>query len=41
MAGGQDLIWPGAAATRLKDRGLTSLQWLGPEFCSSRPYLPI
>jgi len=41
VAGGQDLIWSGAAATRLKDRGLTSLKWLGPEFFASRPYLPI
>jgi len=23
------------------DRGLTSLKWLGPEFFSSLPYLPI
>jgi len=40
VAGGRDLAWPGAAA-RMRDRGLTSLKWLGPEFFASRPYLPI
>jgi spermidine synthase len=43
LAGGQDLVWPGAeaAAARLQDRGLTALKWLGPEFLASLPYLPV
>jgi spermidine synthase len=43
LAGGQDLVWPraAAAAARLRERGLTSLRWLGAEFFSSLPYLPI
>jgi spermidine synthase len=41
VAGGQDLTWSGLAAARLRDRGLTSLKWLGPEFFGSPPYLPI
>ncbi len=43
LAGGPDLAWPEAAtvAARLRDRDLTSLRWLGPEFFASRPYLPI
>jgi spermidine synthase len=40
VAGGRDLTWPEAAA-RMRDRGLTSLKWLGPEFFASQPYLPI
>jgi spermidine synthase len=41
LAGDQDLTWPGAAAARLQDRGLTSLRWLGAEFFASLPYLPV
>jgi spermidine synthase len=43
LAGGQDLVWPGAAAAaaRLRERGLTSLRWLGSELFSSLPCLPI
>jgi spermidine synthase len=42
LAGGQDLAWPDAAAggARLAARGLTSLQWLGPEFLAALPQLP-
>jgi spermidine synthase len=42
LAGGQDLAWPKAAtaAARLRDRGLTSLRWLGPEFLASLSSLP-
>jgi spermidine synthase len=43
LAGDQDLAWPeaAAAAARLRDRGLTSLRWLGSEFIASLPYLPV
>jgi spermidine synthase len=43
LAGGPDLVWPGAAAaaTRLRERGLTSLRWLGAELFASLPCLPI
>jgi len=43
LAGGQDLVWPGAAAAaaRLRERGLTSLRWLGAELFASLPNLPI
>jgi spermidine synthase len=42
VAGGQDLAWPGpgAAAARLQDRGLSSLQWLGAELLAALPSLP-
>jgi spermidine synthase len=42
VSGREDLAWPGpvSAATRLKERGLTSLKWVGAEQLSSLPYLP-
>jgi spermidine synthase len=42
VAGSGELAWPGpvAAATRLKERGLTSLKWLGAEFFASLPFMP-
>jgi spermidine synthase len=39
LAGGADLAWSGAAA-RFKERGLTSLKWLGAEFFAAPPFLP-
>jgi spermidine synthase len=43
LVGGKDLLWLGAAAAaaRLRERGLTSLRWLGAEFFASLPYLPV
>lgn len=43
LAGGEDFAWPTAAevAARLKDRGLTSLTWFGPEFAATLPRLPV
>ncbi len=42
VAGSAGLAWPGpvAAATRLEERGLTSLKWLGAEHFASLPFLP-
>jgi spermidine synthase len=42
VAGGQDLAWPGAAtaATRLEERSLDALKWVGAEYFSSLPVLP-
>ena len=42
VAGSADLAWPGpaSAATRLQERGLTALKWLGAEHCATLPVLP-
>jgi spermidine synthase len=42
VAGSEDLAWPGpvSAATRLQERGLTALKWLGAEYCAALPVLP-
>ena len=42
VAGSADLAWPGpaGAATRLQERGLTALKWLGAEYFASLPVLP-
>jgi spermidine synthase len=42
VASGTDLAWPGpvTAATRLEERRLTSLKWLGAEHFASLPFLP-
>ncbi|HZE21478.1 MAG TPA: hypothetical protein VE082_05445, partial [Desulfobaccales bacterium] len=43
LAGGHDLAWPKAAtaAARLRERDLTSLRWLGPEFLATLRSLPV
>ena len=43
LAGADDFNWPSAweVATRLEDRNLLSLQWLGPEFAAGLPHLPV
>jgi spermidine synthase len=42
VAGSVGLTWPGpgGAATRLQERGLTGLKWLGAEYFASLPCLP-
>lgn len=42
VAGNPELAWPGlgTASTRLEERGLTSLKWLGAEHFASLPVLP-
>lgn len=42
LAGGADLGWPKPAtvSARLAERGLTSLKWLGAEYCAALPALP-
>lgn len=43
LAGGDEFTWPSAweVATRLEDRAMPPLRWLGPEYAASLPYLPV
>jgi spermidine synthase len=43
LAGGEDFDWPSPwdAATRLEDRVMPPLRWLGPEFAACLPHLPV
>lgn len=43
LAGGDDFTWPSPweAATRLEDRAMPPLRWLGPELAAGLPHLPV
>jgi spermidine synthase len=43
LAGGDDFSWPSPweVATRLEDRAMPPLRWLGPELAAGLPHLPV